>query len=110
MNIQKKYEQYLSIILDENASNRAKNEATEKIINLFQKDMVETDTNVIKNKLENKFQGILPLVIDGKEVECNLEQLLEDALQYYGSIMPNPELYILTTDIEILYSEIHGIV
>lgn len=108
MEEQQKYEEYLSIITDKTTSNIEKERAEESISKLLKCDE-ELDKKMILDKLKNKMKGIEFFVIDGKKIECNLEELLDEAISYYENVMPYPELYILKTDPGTIYKEVNNL-
>ncbi len=52
-------------------------------------------------------KGARAIDIEGDIIDVSLERLLEDAIEYYGTLMAYPEVYILNTPIEQLYQDVY---
>lgn len=61
----------------------------------------------LKMALAKKMQGAKAIDIEGDIIDVSLERLLDDAIEYYSSLMAYPEVYILNTPIEQLYQDVY---
>lgn len=111
---QQRYKELLEILSDA-SRNVADHIAAKNELMLWYQGVLENhptlkddfDHDKLKAALAKKMQGERAIDIEGDIIDVSLERLLEDAIEYYSSLMAYPEVYIMNTPIEQLYQDVY---